>query len=289
MMTGPRILVSGGQGKLGKALSRLDTIALGRDRLDITQPEQIAALLDSLRPDIVINCASYTAVDAAESNEDAARAINATGAGNLATMCAGAGIPLIHISTDMVFSEGRPDQPVDEKAWAAPESVYGATKLEGETLVRSAGGRHCICRVSWLFGDDCVSFASKMLELGSSRDVLSIVTDEIGRPTPLTDLAAQLIKLSGMLKRGDDIPSILHLGPAPVVSRFGWAVEIFKASADAGGPAPELKEAKADDFRYPARRPRGVVLDTGRADALLGPMPDWRPANVRAVKSLLKT
>ncbi|WP_370235105.1 MULTISPECIES: dTDP-4-dehydrorhamnose reductase [Henriciella] len=288
-MNAPRILVTGGQGKLGGALARLGCDALPRTRLDITQPAQIAAVLNERRPDVVINTASYTAVDAAESHEDDARAINAAGAANLATLCASSDIPLIHISTDMVFGDGDPEKPLDEGSWAAPESVYGATKLEGETMVRSAGGRHTVCRVSWLFGDDCVSFASKMLELAAKRDTLSIVTDEIGRPTPIDDLAGHLVKLAELMVAGKETPPLLHLGPGPVVSRFGWAQEIFMASADAGGPAPEVKEARAADFGYPARRPRGVVLDTGRADALLGPMPDWRPANVRAVKSLLKT
>ena len=174
MSPSDRILVTGGKGRLGEALGRQGCTALSRARLDITEPAQSAAVLEEQRPAAVINPASYTAVDAAEREEEAARAINAAGAANLASFCAAADIPLIHISTDMVFAEGDPESPLGETAWAAPQSVYGATKLEGETMVRSAGGRHCVARVSWLFGQTGTSFVSKMLELAAKGVALSL-------------------------------------------------------------------------------------------------------------------
>ena len=170
-MTEPgRILVSGGKGRLGQALARQGCTAFGRDLFDLTRPDRMAALLDARQPACVINCASYTAVDAAEQNEAAARAINAEGAGALASVCSALDIPLIHVSTDMVFDSASPANPLTEEVSPRPGSVYGLTKLEGEALVRAAGGRAVIVRVSWLFGDDTTSFVSKMLSLARTRD-----------------------------------------------------------------------------------------------------------------------
>lgn len=287
-MTEPgRILVSGGKGRLGQALARQGCTAFGRDLFDLTRPDRMAALLDARQPACVINCASYTAVDAAEQNEAAARAINAEGAGALASVCSALDIPLIHVSTDMVFDSASPANPLTEEVSPRPGSVYGLTKLEGEALVRAAGGRAVIVRVSWLFGDDTTSFVSKMLSLARTRDTLSIVTDEMGRPTPVDDLAAHLVKLAIVMTRAAPVPPVLHFGPTPAVSRYGWAQRIFDTSASLGGPSPSLKPVGSDAFSFPARRPRGVILDTGLADGLLGPMPDWGPACDKAVSQFL--
>lgn len=281
------ILVTGGSGRLGQALARQGCTALSRARMDITQPEQLAAALDDFRPAAVINAAAYTAVDAAEENEAAARAINADGAGHIAACCAAAGIPLIHISTDMVFSAGDPDHPLDEAARPSPNSVYGATKLEGELAVQAAGGRHVIARVSWLFDRTGTSFISKMLEIAADRPVLKVVTDETGRPTDTDALAAHLVQLARHLIEAIEIPSLLHLGPGPAVSRFDWARRVFETSARAGGPRPELEPVTSDTFQTAAERPRGVVLDIRRADALLGPLPDWQASSDEAVRAHL--
>lgn len=289
-MTAPnRILVAGGAGQLGRALGRQGCHALGRDHLDITDPTQIAATLEQTAPDILINAAAYTAVDAAEDDSDSAHLLNATGAGLLARLAAAAGIPLIHISTDMVFSHGDPARPLKETARPKPNSVYGESKLEGETQVRSAGGRHLVARVSWLFSQDGESFVSRMLELGSQRDSLKLVDDEYGRPTDVDALAGHLVRLATRLQQGEDLPSLLHLGPPSPVSRLGWAEQIFTASARAGGPAPSLSPVPSAAFQTPAERPVGVVLDVSRAEALLDPMPDWRLASDAAVEAWLST
>ena len=233
----------------------------------------MAALLDARPLACVINCASYTAVDAAEDNEATARAINAEGAGALASLCAAMDMPLIHISTDMVFDSAAPETPLTEEITPHPGSKYGATKLDGEVLVRAAGGRSVIVRVSRLFGDDATSFVSKMISLARNRDTLSIVTDEAGRPTPFDNLAAHLVRLAGVMTRAAPVPPLLHFGPAPAVSRYDWARRIFETSGALGGPSPSLTPVGSDAFSFPAKRPRGVILDTGLADGLLGPMP----------------
>ncbi|MEE2878628.1 MAG: dTDP-4-dehydrorhamnose reductase [Pseudomonadota bacterium] len=288
MINTHRILVTGGNGRLGQALARKGCLALGRDRLDINDPTQLAAVIEQNAPAFIINAAAFTNVDAAEAQPELAKRVNADGAGTVARLAAVAGIPLIHVSTDLVFSEGDANQPLKESTWTAPASVYGETKLEGETLVRSAGGRHVVVRVSWLFGEGSESFIAKILKFGAQRETLQLVTDEYGRPTSFDALAEQLVHLAGMMASGHDLPTVLHLGPPGPVNRLEWAERIFAVAREHGGPDPKLEPVLGSHFPTPARRARGVVLDTSLADGLIGPMPDWRPACDESVRTLLK-
>ncbi len=283
------ILVTGGAGKLGQALARCGCTAISRADLDITDPVQTASMLELRRPAAIINCAAYTAVDQAETDAEAAHRLNGAAAGALAQFCAVAGIPLIHVSTDMVFDDGNPLMPLDEKAWASPKSVYGASKLEGENLVRAAGGNQMVVRVSWLFDTSGTSFVSKILSAGVKHDELRIVTDETGRPSATDDVAEKLLALALRMPGDEILPPLLHLGPPNPVSRFEWAQHIFEVSEALGGPAPRLHPVNAEAFDTPARRPRGVVLDTCLADDLIGPMPDWRAPSRAAVEAFLKS
>lgn len=289
MMSGAAdFLVTGGSGKLGQALARLGCTALSRTDLDITNHAQTASLLEIRRPAAVINCAAYTAVDQAETDVDAAHRLNGAAAGALAQFCAAAGVPLVHVSTDMVFADGDPDIPLNEQAWASPDSVYGASKLEGENLVRAAGGHQMVARVSWLFDTSGQSFISKILNAGQKNAELRVVTDEVGRPSFIDDVAEKLLALARRMAAGETFAPLLHLGSPGPVSRFEWAQQVFEASKALGGPAPKLHPVSADAFETPARRPRGVILDTRLADELLGPMPDWRPRSRAAVEAILK-
>ncbi|MCZ4297385.1 dTDP-4-dehydrorhamnose reductase [Henriciella marina] len=279
------ILVTGGGGRLGQALGRLGCTALDRNALDLTDRASIAQTIRRSRPKLVINTAAYTNVDGAEAEADRAHQINAKGAGLIAEVCAAEAIPLIHISTDMVFSKGDPDQPVTEQAEPAPNSVYGQSKLEGELAVRAAGGRHCIARVSWLFSGEGESFISKILAVAAQRDHLQLVNDEYGRPTHVDPLAAHLLKLSDLMVAKEDVPTLLHLGPPEPVSRYGWAREIFNVSGKTGGPTPEMTPVPGSTFQTPAQRARGLVLDVTLADSLLGPMPAWQPMSASVVRN----
>lgn len=282
------ILVTGGHGKLGSALGRIGTNALGRDTLDITRSDNLAAMIDSIAPSLVINCAAYTAVDKAETETAAAFTLNRDGAENLAKICAGRSVPLIHVSTDCVFGDGVPGHPVSEADPARPLSIYGQSKREGEMAVEAAGGRACIARVSWLFDYSPQSFIGKMLTIAHGRDNLNIVDDAYGRPTEVNALAKQLLDLADVMLSDRVVPPLLHLGPKEPVSRFGWAEAIFAASAALGGPSPALARCTSDALNEPARRPRGLVLDTKLADALLGKTPDWNDASNEAVARILK-
>lgn len=288
-MIEPRdILVTGGHGRLGKALGAAGCTALGRDQLDITSMESLEAAIANFSPRAIINCAAYTAVDRAESEPELAYAINRDGAENVAAACAKQRTPLIHISTDCVFGDGQPDQPVTEHMPTAPLSIYGQTKLAGEEAVKAAGRqRVCITRVCWLFDNAVDTFIGKILNAAKGRDALNIVEDAYGRPTPVAGAARQLITLASRLADGMATPEILHLGPRHPASRYGWAKIIFAKSASLGKLAPNLKPCSSELFPEPARRPRGLVMETSIANALLGEMPDWRVATDEAVTAIL--
>ena len=286
-MTYEHVLVAGGQGKLGSALGRLGANALGRDTLDVLSIENIDTTFTHHQPKLVVNCTAYTNVDDAETDRNKVFALNRDGARYLAGACARQAIPLLHISTDCVFGDGDPSQPVSEIAPTKPLSVYGQSKLAGEKEVRAAGGPHCIARVSWLFDHSPQSFIGKMLALAQTRDALRIVDDAYGRPTEVNSLALQLLTLSEHMLAGNAVPPLLHLGPPDPVNRFGWAKAIFSASAEFGGPCPALTHCSSDEFQDVARRPRGLILDTQLADSLLGPQPDWQVSSDKAVAAIL--
>ncbi|MEO9971943.1 MAG: dTDP-4-dehydrorhamnose reductase [Hyphomonadaceae bacterium] len=282
-----KILVAGGMGKLGSALGRLGANALGRNAMDIMRADSIHAAFSKYDPDVVINCTAYTNVDQAETDAENVFALNHTATKLLAEICAANDLPILHISTDCVFGDRDPSSPVTETSPTDPLSVYGKSKHQGEMAVQAASGVHCIARVSWLFNDGHDSFIGKMLNIAQGRDAMQIVDDAYGRPTEVTALAVQLLALAERLQRGEQTPTILHLGPADPVSRFEWAEAIFAASAALGGPSPDLTPCSSDVFKEPARRPRGLVLDTTLADSLIGPAPNWQMASNKAVANIL--
>lgn len=281
------ILVTGGHGRLGKALGAAGCTALRRDALDITSLSSIEAALRLHKPQIVINAAAYTAVDRAETEIEQAFDINTEGAGNVAALCAARDIPVINISTDCVFGDGDILRPVPEFEPPAALSVYGRTKQEGETRVLNASAMHTSVRVSWLFDDGNGTFIGKVLALAKTRDALSIVDDEWGRPTPVGELCALLLCIASDRVNGKNVPQILHVGPAQAVSRLDWARQIFATSARLGGPAPTLSAISADAFETPARRPRGLILSVDEATRRYGEMPSWHAASDAAVEAIL--
>lgn len=283
-----KILVTGGHGGLGRALAAFGCDALGRDALDVTSESSVSNAIETRAPSLIINCAAYTAVDQAESEEAAAYAVNATGARHIANACLARRIPLIHISTDCVFGDRAPDKPVLESDTPDPLSVYGASKLAGEEAVLETARRQvCIARVSWLFDTHTTSFISKIMDAAKTRETLQMVDDEYGRPTPLPALAGQLMALAERMLNAMPVPEILHLGPREAVNRMDWAKAVFAYSAQSGGPSPDLIACSADQFPTPARRPRGLVLDIATATALLGTMQSWRDATHMAVDHVL--
>ena len=271
-----RVLVTGAGGQLGRestlalAAAGHPVVPLGRARLDISVPGAAARALGEHRPEAVLNCAAWTAVDAAEDDPDAARRANAVGPGLLAAACRAAGVRLCHLSTDFVF-DGTASAPIDESAVPHPLGVYGASKLEGEVEVRRHCPDHQLVRTAWLYGQDGPNFVLTMLRLARERGALRVVADQRGCPTWTGSLAPALVRL---LERGT--PGTYHLVNAGEASWHEFARAILE---DAGLAAVPVEPIGTADFPTRARRPAYSVLD-GRAWRELGedPLPPWREA-----------
>lgn len=268
------ILVPGGRGQLGHDLAQLssDVRAVSSAELDVTA----VTAADLAGASAVINCAAYTAVDAAETDEDRAFAVNAVGPGLLAEACASVGIPLIHVSTDYVFpGDGtRPYEPSDE---VGPKTAYGRTKLEGERRVLEAGGY--VVRTAWVYGVHGSNFVKTMAALESSRPTLSVVDDQTGSPTWARDLAAGLLELVEVLPR----QRLLHAAGAGETTWCGLARAVFE---ELGADPARVRPCTTADFPRPAPRPAYSVL-SGAAWAAAGlrPLPHWRSALSEAFKA----
>jgi dTDP-4-dehydrorhamnose reductase len=253
--------------------------------LDITDAGSVQAVLGDIGAgDVVINCAAYTAVDAAEDNVDAAMAVNGEGPGHLARLTARAGAHLIHISTDYVFT-GVASGPLEPDDPTGPASVYGISKLAGEHAVRSADPAATIVRTAWVYTGlpDSADFVSTMRRLESQRDTVSVVTDQVGSPTYSADLADGLLELSskvvepGSVARG----ATLHASNAGSCSWFDLAQAVF---AEIGADPARVLPTTSAEFPRPAPRPAYSVL-SGRAwqEAHLTPLREWRSALSAAV------
>ena len=269
-----RYLVTGAAGMLGTdvvtALAGRDVTALARTDLDITDAAAVAEAVEGF--DVVINTAAYTRVDDAETDEAAARAINATGVGNLATAAATHGATLVQYSTDYVF-DGDGTSPYGEYDAIGPRSAYGRTKAEGERLALEANGeRTHIIRTAWLYGEHGGNFAATMLRLAAERDTLTVVSDQVGQPTWTRDLATRTVALldSGTAE------GIWHGTNSGQASWFDFARAIFE---NAGLDPERVTPTDASQFVRPAPRPAYSVLGhDGWADAGLTPLRDWRDA-----------
>ncbi len=248
-----------------------ELLAIDLPELDITDPDAVDAWFERNRPDAAINCAAWTDVDGAESHPDAARAVNAVGAGALAAAAARFDASLLHVSTDYVFTGQAPldaagePRPYVESDPTGPLSVYGKTKLAGELEVLAASPRHTVVRSAWLFGVNGRNFADTMLKLASERDSVQVVDDQIGSPTWTGHLAPALL---GLLER--EVRGLVHLAGAGSISWNGFAKEVFR-QADV---QCRVDAATSAQMERPAPRPAFSVLASERPEVL--PMPDWR-------------
>jgi dTDP-4-dehydrorhamnose reductase len=273
-----QILVTGGRGRLGRALSAVGAPhahAVGRKEVDITNLDEIEQRLLLGRPAAVINTAAMSGIEAAETDPFAARAVNADAAARLAEFCARNDLPLIHISTDYVFG-ATTDRPWRESDVVSPINAYGRTKAEGECRVLESHPRACVARVAWLFGDG-EDFIVHLLSKGESKSV-AVAEDQIGSPTPIFRAARRLLDLARLMISGNRVPSILHLAGSPATSRAAWVNYCFEAIRRAGGRVPRLQPALLSTFQSSADRPTFSALDCSLAARLFGASLDWRSA-----------
>jgi dTDP-4-dehydrorhamnose reductase len=286
-----RWLVTGAAGMLGRDLTELlaargeECTALARADLDITDAAATAGAVAAVKPDVVVNCAAWTAVDAAEEHEAQALAVNGAGAANLAAACAKAQALLVHPSTDYVF-DGQASEPYAEDAPTAPAGAYGRTKLAGEQAVLAAlPDTGYVVRTAWLYGAHGKNFVKTMLRLARGGTSPGVVADQHGQPTWTADVAEQIYTL---VTTGAP-PGVYHATSSGQTTWFDFAAEIFaryQAQAQEGqGERERLapKPIATADYPTPARRPAYSVLghDAWRA-AGLEPIGDWKDALNRA-------
>lgn len=266
-----RLLVTGASGMLGLAVASagrrlgLDVTALGREELDITALERLHRVFGEAEPHAVVNCAAYTDVDGAESDEAAALAINGDGAGNVAAAAGEIGAHVVHVSTDYVF-DGSKRRPWVESDAVAPLGAYGRSKLAGETAVAAAHPGAAIVRTAWLFGPGGKNFVDTMLGFGQARDEISVVTDQTGSPTFTGHLAGALVELAQRPAES----GIHHIAGAGACSWNELTLEAFEQA----GVACRVLPTTSDAFPRPAARPAYSVLGSERPDPLV--LPKWQ-------------
>lgn len=272
------LLVLGADGQVGsalrwQALSRgISIVGLNRQGLDVTSGYSVIETVESIRPDVVINCAAYTDVDGAEEDVEAAHRINADAPGHIARACARTGAALIHISTDYVF-DGTKKTAWTESDPVSPVGVYACTKETGERAVREAWGKHIILRTAWVFGPMGGNFVKTMLRLADQGvEKLKVVDDQRGGPTPAEAIADACLDMAGRIAGSDIVPwGTYHFCGAPTITWHGFA------SAILAGRGLDIQPCTTAEYPLPAPRPANSVLDCRRIRTAFGiEQPDWR-------------
>ncbi|MFT3729149.1 MAG: dTDP-4-dehydrorhamnose reductase [Terricaulis sp.] len=288
-----RLLIIGGSGQLGLELRRAALPdgwrcdAPSRDALDLGSLAHIEAAVRALRPNVIVNAAAYTAVDKAESEPEAAFALNRDAPTALAQIAALMGVPLVHVSTDYVF-DGTSARAYAESDATAPLGVYGASKLAGEDTVLGAQAHAAVVRTSWVFSAHRSNFVKTMLRLSETLDEVGVVADQRGRPTSAADLARACVALADRLRAGDaDARGVFHFANAGETTWADFAGAIFEGARRRGHKGAAVKRITTAEYPTPAKRPANSRLDTAKIEALgITPRP-WRAALSDVLDELL--
>jgi dTDP-4-dehydrorhamnose reductase len=290
------VLVTGGAGQVASAIDKLAPGAgiavtrVGRPDFDFERPETIAAVMAAARPSIVVNAAAYTAVDAAEADAEAARRANTEGPAILARLCAEAGIPLLHLSTDYVF-DGSKGAPYVETDAVAPLGVYGATKQAGEAAVLAACDRALVLRTSWVVSATGKNFVKTMVTVGRKMDQLKVVGDQIGCPTTADALAGAILTVLARLREGGwkhEYAGLYHAAGSGYTSWHGLAEAVFEEAASHGLRKPTVAAITTADWPTPVKRPADSRLECGKLARTFGAtLPDWRESLRPVVAELM--
>ena len=271
-----KILVTGCNGQLGSSLRReidndpdIEAVYTDYDTLDISNREAVERFLSDHRFDIIVNCAAYTAVDKAESDEILASALNTGAVGNLGEAAVKTGAKVIHISTDYVFS-GQGFRPYEENDEPYPQGIYGRTKLEGEALLTSFCQNAMIIRTAWLYSEFGKNFVKTMLDLAETRPEINVVADQIGTPTYAGDLASAIHTI---IKHEKWIPGIYHFTDEGVASWYDFTKAIFEMA----GKEVKVNPIPTSAYPTPAKRPLYSVLSKSKIKNTYGiDIPYWR-------------
>ena len=290
-----KLAVTGSRGQLASALREeaqargAEVVTLCRPRFDLANAVSVAEAVSTLDVDVLINAAAYTAVDRAETEQAAAFAANAEGAGFVARACAARGIPIIHVSTDYVF-DGRKKAPYVETDPTGPVCVYGRSKREGEDQVAGACAEHIILRTAWVHSPFGANFVKTMLRLGKERDEISVVNDQLGTPTYAPHLAEAIVTIAQrMLAEPANIAwGVYHCANDGEGTWHDVAVAAFQSSLALGGPFARVRPIPSSAYPVAAQRPMNSRLDSTKLAEVLGvQLPDWRRGVELGVARLL--
>jgi dTDP-4-dehydrorhamnose reductase len=289
-----RIVVTGRDGQVARCLAEraaphtgVEIVLLGRPALDLCEPRTVTEAIRAAKPDLVVSAAAYTAVDAAEDDPAMAFAVNETGAGAVAAAARLSGVPVIHLSTDYVFSGDfagayREDMPT------GPRGVYGRSKLAGEIAVGRENPDSVILRTSWVYSAFGRNFVKTMLDVAQKRDELAVVDDQTGNPTSALDIADAVIEIARQLRAGRGRTGIYHYAGRGRATWCDLARQVFSESAARGGPSARVRGITTAEYPTKAARPQNSVLDTARIEAEFGVRPaDWRGSVAHVVDRLL--
>jgi len=281
-----KVLVTGANGQLGLCLQELSKlyptiqfVFSSSKQLDVTNKESVVAVFETTNFDFCINCAAYTAVDLAESDSDKAKEVNELGVRNLGESCKETNTKLIHVSTDFVF-DGTSSIPYTENDETKPLSVYGKTKLDGETAIQKILEEFFILRTSWLYSEYANNFMKTMLRLGSERSELGIISDQIGSPTYAKDLARVIVKI---IESNSNEYGVYHYSNEGVASWYDFAKAIF----DLSNTEIIVNAIPTSSYLTPAERPHYSVLDKSKLKKNLSiEIPYWRDSLKEAISFL---
>ena len=284
-----RIVVTGVSGQVGgallKRLSGHEVIGAGRTMLDLTKPDQLGPSLDRARPNLLINCAAYTAVDKAEEDRDVARTVNANAPAAMAKWAKENGAALVHFSTDYVF-DGTGEDPWSEESRPNPRCWYGATKLAGEEAVLGSGASALLIRTSWVYAATGRNFLRTIARLAAEKEELKIVSDQIGAPTSATLIAQTCADILStdfqrLCEKFSEAKGLVHLTASGHVSWHGFASAIVAGLASRGAQVATKRvlPITTEDYPTPARRPKNSRLSLNRLQHVFGIKPSrWDDA-----------
>ena len=293
-----RIAVIGSQGQVARSLvergARMGAtvVAIGRPALDLADPSTILPALRAAAPDVIVNAAAFTAVDAAEGEEALAHRINAEGAGAVAKAAKELAVPIIHLSTDYVFN-GTLDRPYREDDATEPLNAYGRSKLAGEDAVSDAARRHVILRTAWVYSPFGKNFLRTMLALAETRQNVSVVADQFGQPTSALDIADGILAICQRLNtepQDEALFGTFHMTAQGTASWADFAEAIFAERERHGRPRVTVTRIASRDYKTAARRPANSRLDTAKLAAAYGiALPPWRKSVSEVTERLLAT
>ncbi|NMN73816.1 dTDP-4-dehydrorhamnose reductase [Rhizobium sp. 57MFTsu3.2] len=290
-----RIAVTGKQGQVVSALlergsvAGVEIVAVGRPELDLVDRASIRAVFSQIKPDVIVSAAAYTAVDKAESEEELAFVVNAEGPAAIAEVAKGLGIPIMHLSTDYVFSGDKQSLYVETDA-TGPVSAYGRSKLAGEQGVAAANPNHVILRTAWVYSPFGANFVKTMLRLAETRDALNVVADQRGSPTSALDIADAVIAIAKRLSADNDenLRGIFHLTGSGEATWADFAEAIFAGLKTKTGKVVSVGRITTADYPTPAKRPANSRLSNDKLKQTYGiVLPDWKESTKVVLDRLL--